>query len=329
MAFLGWSFLSWDTLDGYLVPKKRERYQFLMDVWSNNHFPSKDLESKWTNHLYRVVSGSGSSLIVKKILFGPKAQVASHDFCSHPIAIGPWTKAVLSRKLRWSWNQISGGIGRFETVNHEATVTNISQVHLKKHISKKTCITDSQNSVISRSDSEKMRKVETWHLYHLTDLVKPKLFSNLPCTIRLVYDVRRMKKLRISLCHGILSWFRIVMWCHNCKSGKSSNDLFFGRSFVARCWILSNIFKYPISISSVQILIIELVGNTFSCYTPRAVEYARILEHIEALRVRCATACGKARTRHHFFVAMNFYEEVNSGNLTKPTRGFRHLATCQ
>jgi len=137
MAFLGWSFLSWDTLDGYLVPKKRERYQFLMDVWSNNHFPSKDLESKWTNHLYRVVSGSGSSLIVKKILFGPKAQVASHDFCSHPIAIGPWTKAVLSRKLRWSWNQISGGIGRFETVNHEATVTNISQVHLKKHISKK------------------------------------------------------------------------------------------------------------------------------------------------------------------------------------------------
>ena len=73
-------------------------------------------------------------------------------------------------------------------MNHEALVTNISQVHLRKHIS--TCITDSQNSVISRSDSEKMR-VET--LYHLTDLAKPKLFSNLPCTIRLVYDVRTTK----------------------------------------------------------------------------------------------------------------------------------------
>ena len=39
--------------------------------------------------------------------FGAKAQVVSHDFCSHPIATGPWTKAVLSRKRRWSWSQIN------------------------------------------------------------------------------------------------------------------------------------------------------------------------------------------------------------------------------
>ena len=212
-----------------------------MDVWLNNHFPCKDLEYKWTNHLYRVVSGPGSFLFcLKKILFGPKAQVVSHDFCSHPIAIGPWTKAVLSRKLRWSWNQISGGIGKFETVNHEATVTNYKHIssssqetYFKK--SKVACFLKASKNLHSKQ--WKLCNFKIWFRENekgrnLTPAPDHIGQTDLPCTIdwSMMYhpDNERTEDIPVSWNH---SWFRIVMWCHNCKS---SNNLFFGRSFVAR-----------------------------------------------------------------------------------------------